>query len=231
MVAAGAETDFLAAGVSVIGWAVFLPFVVGAGPAAPAGGHFAEPNRQPLAVGAQPGSPRCCRRQKKERFTESFRVRVGLDRDRPGQVAPLRVELIERRHQVGVGDDRRLAQIAQLVEDAERVDPAPQDVRAGRQCHPVGLQLAARLSATRFRRGAVEAGAAGDCSIFRVFRRGARGFVFASGSSEPGFLRPFDLGSGFGRSTGAAAGKLGVGPACAGAGAGGAPGGAVPTSP
>ncbi len=79
--------------------------------------------------------------KEKKSFAESFGIDVGRDRDRPRQVAPLRVELVEQGDILGVGDDCRLAQISQLVEDAKRVDPASQNVGTGRQSDPVGVQL------------------------------------------------------------------------------------------
>ena len=127
--------------------------------------------------------------EEQERLADPLRIRVGLDRDRPGQVAPLRVELVERRNLVGVGDDRRFAQLAQLVEDAQRVDPSPQDVRAGRQRDLVGRSTPARLAGGfDRRRGQPEASGGDSAHLLRLLARGARGFVLASGPSESGLV-------------------------------------------
>ena len=71
--------------------------------------------------------------KKRNASNEAFRSRRRLDRDRPVKVAPFRVNLVEGRNRFGVGDDRCFAQLAQLVQDSEGIDPTPQDIGAGRE--------------------------------------------------------------------------------------------------
>ena len=72
-----------------------------------------------------------------EDVVEPIGAALGLELDRPDQVAALGVDLVERRDEVGVGRDPSLAQLAKLVEDPQRIDPTPQRVGARLEGDPV----------------------------------------------------------------------------------------------
>ena len=79
--------------------------------------------------GPEPGCPQ----PRRGRHPEPLGIGVGLDQDRPAQIGSLGVQHIEHGNSRDIRGDRRLTELTQLVQHAQRVDASPQRVGAWRQ--------------------------------------------------------------------------------------------------
>ena len=224
--AAGAEGPSCAAGPAAVGSAT-LRAVRGRGRGRFGCGRrvrsrrITEPDRHPGAIRAPAlDHDGAVFGEEKEGFDEARRFRGRLDRDRPVQVAPFRVNLVECRNRFRVGDDRCFAQLAQLVEDSEGIDPTPQDIGAGGESDLVGRQLRAGRFPSRFHPQRRRCGfpvLGPSCGFFPAVRVA---FSWLPGLPSRGVLRTLDFGSG---SAGSSSGNAecesvteagDIGPAC-----------------
>ena len=101
---------------------------------------------------------------------------VGLNLDRPDEIATLRVEILQRGNQRGIGRNVRPSQFSEFVENTERVDPSLQNVGAWLQRDPVkalaglDVKMIKRLREPLDRRGPGRLGVRGLARVgpFRV---------------------------------------------------------------
>ncbi len=119
--------------------------------------------------------------EEQEDVVEPLAGRVGVDLDRPGEVAPLGVDLVERRDHLGVGLHARRAEVAELVEHAERVHAAAEHVRPGPEGDPVPARPLVDRAVDRLGRGLLRARDRGFGRLLRL--RGLLGRTAGAGAA------------------------------------------------
>ncbi len=128
----------------------------------PAPGDRLEPEHCPAAVRRTPGVPAqkfhrpagadadsAVVRDEEKNIPQPLEFRVGLQRDVPAQVAAFWVDLVQQGDGLRIGGNGRLAQFAQFVEHAQRVDAPAEGVRSRCEQNPVGKRRIRLTALTR----------------------------------------------------------------------------------